>query len=114
MELKRAKELLPVLADGLDPLTGGGIVHVIWILDTKWKLLWEPQAQPEQADLYQLFAYQHKYRAVGVVLLCPQHPTAPCSPRDYTDDDGTQVLLRYFDLSHPQESLRALLGEWDN
>jgi 5-methylcytosine-specific restriction enzyme subunit McrC len=43
------------------------------ILDTKWKILGgEKNKRPSEADIYQLYAYAHRYRCPENILLFPR------------------------------------------
>ena len=48
--------------------------NTVFIMDTKWKLLSEDKANNgiSQASMYQMYAYQKKYNAQNVTLLCPK------------------------------------------
>ena len=67
------------------------------ILDTKWKRL-QPDDEDarngvKQSDIYQLYAYSHRYGAPDNVLLYPRVPNV--TPKKYSLDSGdANVCLR--------------------
>ncbi len=72
---------------------------IVLIIDTKWKRL-EPTADANwgvnQADVYQLMAYNRLYNCRHVVLLYPHHSTLP----------PTQIQKRYsIEMPNAQENL---------
>lgn len=80
----------------------------VFILDTKWKVLSDTKANYgiSQADMYQMYAYQKKYRAENITLLYPQTDTIP-STADirFRSDDGVTVKICFVDLFDVQGSL---------
>jgi 5-methylcytosine-specific restriction enzyme subunit McrC len=73
------------------------------IVDTKWKRLFEEQGgRPSRPDLYQLYAYLHRYDCQQVYLLYPK--AAGVVPRDLNargrnDSDAGTVGVRFVDLN---------------
>lgn len=82
------------------------------VLDTKWKVL---SSNPNenyrisQADMYQMYAYGHKYRAEKVALVYPLAGTAPSPAPAFTSRDGVNVEVSLFDLRDRAGSLHNLL-----
>ncbi|MDK4200296.1 McrC family protein [Pseudomonas sp. HR1] len=78
-----------------------------WILDTKWKRLQASQRdknyQLSQSDLYQLFAYGHKYRREAevpkLVLIYPCWAGLPASLPAFDFGAGVSLWVLPFDLS---------------
>jgi 5-methylcytosine-specific restriction enzyme subunit McrC len=75
-----------------------------FILDTKWKRLKRDAEDPKngvaQADMYQLFAYAHRYLSADNVLLFPRVPGV--TPKQYRlQDDELQRTIRveFIDLN---------------
>ena len=65
--------------------------NVVFILDTKWKVLSEVKVNYgiAQGDMYQMFAYQKKYGAENVTLLYPLTEQIPIDKRiEYISNDG--------------------------
>lgn len=94
------------------------------VIDTKWKQLdtdgsWRQGVRG--SDLYQLFAYAHRFNADHSILLYPW--LQGCQPRQMLVPDGRQqfVHIRFVGLNHDlgtrsgrqrlREELRGLLGE---
>lgn len=74
------------------------------IVDTKWKRLSEEEgARPSRADLYQLYAYLHRYDCQRAFLLYPQAAGVP--PRDlqalarHAGDHVGTVGMRFVNLN---------------
>ena len=92
------------------------------IIDTKWKRLSEEDGgRPPRSDLYQLYAYLHRFECQRVYLLYPQAVNVP--PRDFQalarsagDPVGT-VGVRFVDLSGKlwtREGKTALANDLDD
>ncbi len=86
----------------------------VLICDTKWKLLSKMKANYgiSQADMYQMYAYQKRYRAKSVVLLYPlcagfSNGSIP----DFESDDGVSVKVRLINLLDVQNSIHCMLRE---
>lgn len=66
----------------------GQVAHVI---DTKWKRISDriddPKQGVSQADVYQMMAYAHLYKATRLTLLYPHH-------RELGDEDGIRARFR--------------------
>jgi len=84
------------------------------VADTKWKLLGgddtsKPAHSIDQADLYQMFAYGHKYlkdqEVKEVYLIYPKtiNFNAPLPPFDY--EDGFKLFVVPYDLSPEVDAL---------
>lgn len=86
----------------------------VFVLDTKWKALSDarPNHGIAQSDMYQMFAYQKKYRAEHSTLLYPLTEDAPGGRLGYSAEDGASVRVRWVDLSCAKESLAALAEEF--
>ena len=86
----------------------------VFIMDTKWKLLSDTQANYgiSQEDMYQMFAYQKKYTSDNVTLL---YPLTDKVERDkdirYLSLDGTEIKIRFIDLFELKKSLNAIIAE---
>lgn len=73
----------------------------VFVMDTKWKLLSMTKANAgiSQADMYQMYAYQKKYRAKNITLLYPK--TAENLDENklrFKSDDGVVVNVKFVDL----------------
>ena len=87
--------------------------NIIFILDTKWKVLSEnkPNYGISQADMYQMYAYQKKYDAKSVTLLYPL--TEKVSPEqiiEFNSKDEVTVKVKFIDLFDLKQSLKALIN----
>ena len=81
---------------------------VVFIIDTKWKILSDIKANYgiSQADMYQMYAYQKKYGAENVTLLYPQTEKIPLvADIRFQSDDGVTVKVCFVDLFDVQASL---------
>ena len=80
----------------------------IFILDTKWKVLTDSKANYgiSQADMYQMYAYQKKYRAENVTLLYPQTDEIRHEGLiEFKSKDHVRVRVQFVDLFSIQESI---------
>ena len=86
----------------------------IFVMDTKWKLLTDtPQLNYgiSQSDMYQMYAYQKKYKSKNVTLLYPlSDKVNPDKDISYKSDDGVTVDVKFLDLMDIKESLRNLIS----
>jgi 5-methylcytosine-specific restriction enzyme subunit McrC len=82
------------------------------ILDTKWKLLNAKHSNlgVSQADMYQSFAYSHKYRAKDVFLLYPWTTSVNdlTTPVIYSNPNGERVSIGFVDLTNTVGSFQEL------
>ena len=88
---------------------------VIFILDTKWKILADSKANYgiSQADMYQMYAYQKKYGAENVTLLYPQTENMLRDENiEFTSQDGVTVRVRFVDLFDIQNSIDSIKSEF--
>ena len=88
----------------------------IYIMDTKWKILSSTYHNYgiSQADMYQMYAYQKKYKSENVTLLYPLTDKVKNSvPIDFVSDDGALVRVRFIDLFDVRSSLSQLVVELD-
>ena len=94
----------------------------IFIMDTKWKRLNGDAALHygiSQGDMYQMYAYYQKYRAVGsvesVTLIYPKTEST-CSPVKYTDSvTGATVNVHFIDMGTAEgsaDSVRRLMQDY--
>jgi 5-methylcytosine-specific restriction enzyme subunit McrC len=95
--------------------------ELIYILDTKWKLIYEKQTYDNdiednkkgisQSDMYQLFAYGKKYQVNKVVLIYPKWDNFNDSFNFKLDDDDLTLEVCPFELgSEDKNSLGALIN----
>ena len=87
------------------------------ILDTKWKRL-TPEMRSNygisQADMYQMYAYAHKYGESGVklpdvwVLYPLNDEMRNQKPLSFESEDGVHIHIDFIDLEHADASLMAL------
>ncbi len=86
----------------------------IFVMDTKWKLLTDtPQSNYgiSQSDMYQMYAYQKKYKSKNVTLIYPlSDKVNPDKDISYKSDDGVTVDVRFLDLMDIKESLKELVA----
>jgi len=95
--------------------------QIVNILDTKWKLIdqkalydngnEDKKAKISQADMYQMFAYGHKYLKEGKGKLVLIYPWCSKFTEEKQFDLGGGLLLDAFpfDLNNADESAKALL-----
>lgn len=87
----------------------------MFIMDTKWKLLNNnPSANYgiSQADMYQMYAYQKKYKSQNVTLLYPMtEEIDESAPISYKADDNVTVNVRFVDLFNIKESLKKIVED---
>ena len=88
---------------------------LIFIMDTKWKLLNNnPSANYgiSQADMYQMYAYQKKYKSQNVTLLYPMtEEIDESAPISYKADDNVTVNVRFVNLSDIKTSLENIFED---
>ena len=82
------------------------------ILDTKWKALNENASQNHgisQSDMYQMFAYSHRYEAPEIWLLYPlNNRVRSLAPIEYKNEDPVRVRVFFVDLEHMDQSMAEL------
>lgn len=88
------------------------------IIDTKWKRLSEEEGgRPSRSDLYQLYAYLHRYDCQRAHLLYPKAAgvqTRDLNARGRNDSDAGIVGVRFVDLNRKlwtREGKNALTNE---
>lgn len=84
----------------------------VFVMDTKWKLLsmTKSNAGISQADMYQMYAYQKKYKAKNITLLYPK--TAENLDENklrFKSDDGVVVNVKFVDL-YDKNSINKILN----
>ena len=82
------------------------------ILDTKWKLLSDPPS-PDQADMYQMYAYLNRFKVDQVHLLYPKTRNTEGGKKiDYSWGDGPDkgkiIGFRFFDLEVVENNISML------
>lgn len=85
-----------------------------FVMDTKWKVLADDKANYgiSQADMYQMYAYQNKYRSESVTLLYPLTEKAWEGQRiEFRANDGARIKVRFVDLFDLDNSLKVLIDE---
>lgn len=88
------------------------IDNAVFVMDTKWKLLSMTKANAgiSQADMYQMYAYQKKYKAKNITLLYPK--TAENLDENklrFKSDDGVVVNVKFVDL-YDKNSINNILN----
>ena len=86
----------------------------IYILDTKWKLLSNkvPSYGISQSDMYQMYAYQKRYKAKNVTLIFPKTDNID-SNKAITfknNDSDEEVNIKFVDLFNIKDDLKNLIG----
>lgn len=89
----------------------------IYILDTKWKLLSNKVSSYgiSQADMYQMYAYQKRYKAKNVTLIFPKTDSID-SNKAITfknNDSDEEVTVKFVDLFNIKDDLKNLIGHLD-
>lgn len=85
----------------------------IYIMDTKWKLLCETKSNYgiSQADMYQMYAYQKKYKAKNVTIIYPITDNVNADKViEYSSSDGAVVRIKFVDLFNVKESLLSIIN----
>ena len=85
-----------------------------FVMDTKWKVLADDRANYgiSQADMYQMYAYQNKYRSESVTLLYPLTEKVEAGQRiEFRASDGARIKVRFVDLFDLNNSLKVLIDE---
>ena len=83
----------------------------IFIIDTKWKILDRLKRNYgiSQADMYQMYAYQQKYKAEKVVLLYPKAESSPSDQKIvFESADGSSVSIQFVDLLDVKNSMKKI------
>lgn len=83
----------------------------IFIMDTKWKVLSDGKTNYgiSQADMYQMYAYQKKYRAENVTLIYPMSDKVKNMNIKFQSEDGVTVKICFIDLFQLKEALEKLI-----
>ena len=84
----------------------------VFIMDTKWKVLSDHKSNYgiSQADMYQMYAYQKKYKAEYVTMLYPETGELRSSNEiEFCADDGVTVKVQLVDLFDADASLGKIL-----
>lgn len=96
-----------------DIVVGNKVNGDIYVIDTKWKILFNDKANLgiAQSDMYQMYAYQKKYNAKTVTLLYPQgRDNIPEEKRRFDSGDGVIVDVKFIDL-YDKESIKYIVNE---
>lgn len=84
-----------------------------FIMDTKWKLLYDSPSSNygiSQSDMYQMYAYQKKYKAENVTLIYPlSDKINQNTDIIYKSDDNVIVNVKFVDLIDVKESLKKII-----
>lgn len=84
----------------------------VFVMDTKWKLLSMTKANAgiSQADMYQMYAYQKKYKAKNITLLYPKiAENLDENKLRFKSDDGVVVNVKFVDL-YDKNSINNILN----
>lgn len=87
-------------------------LHKSFVMDTKWKILSDAKANYgiSQADMYQMYAYQKKYKSESVTLLYPLTEKVEQSKDiEFLSDDGVLIKVRFVDLFNFNPSLDTII-----
>ncbi|MFG6378037.1 MAG: McrC family protein [Lachnospiraceae bacterium] len=88
---------------------------VVYIMDTKWKVLSDekPNYGISQADMYQMYAYQKKYSAVNVTLIFPLTEKISADKIiEFHSQDGVTVKVKFVDLFDIRKSLENMVSDF--
>ena len=80
----------------------------VFVFDTKWKLLSDTPANYgiSQSDMYQVYAYQKKYKSNSVTLIYPKtDAVSTTEPIRFQSDDGAIVNVMFVDLFDVHSSI---------
>ena len=84
-----------------------------YVLDTKWKLLFQESRDYgiSRADMYQMYAYHQKYENTQSVTLL--YPYTRAVPKDknisYRSEEGVCVNVRFIDPANVRQSIESCL-----
>lgn len=85
------------------------------ILDTKWKRLKadveDSKNGVRQADLYQMYAYAHRYGSADNVLLYPRVDGATAKKYHLAGEDGKVIRVEFINLNRDLRKDQAAFGE---
>lgn len=83
----------------------------VFIMDTKWKILTDGKANYgiSQSDMYQMYAYQKKYKSENVTLIYPMTEKVENKFITYKSDDGVVVRICFVDLFHLKKSIEEII-----
>ena len=84
----------------------------VFVMDTKWKVLSDVKANYgiSQADMYQMYAYQKKYKSENVTLLYPLTEKVDQGETiEFLSHDGTVINVKFVDLFNVTLSLGELI-----
>jgi 5-methylcytosine-specific restriction enzyme subunit McrC len=88
----------------------------VTIADTKWKLLCDDPSVNygiSTGDMYQMYAYQKRYRAKTILLVYPLHHdlgSIASAPPFFRTPDDSDVRIMFFNLQVPDVSAMAILA----
>ncbi len=94
---------------------GNGTAGIV-IADTKWKLLCDDPSVNygiATGDMYQMYAYQKRYRAKTILLVYPLHDalgSIASAPPFFRTPDDSDVRVVFFDLKAPEASAKDILS----
>lgn len=94
---------------------GNGTAGIV-VADTKWKLLCDDPSVNygiATGDMYQMYAYQKRYRAKTILLVYPLHEalgSIASAPPFFRTPDDSDVRVVFFDIEHPEESASHILS----
>lgn len=76
------------------------------VIDTKYKILDNQQRKLgiSQTDLYQMYAYSHKYKVKDITLLYPEQSDESIGEKSYVLDDTCTVHIRTINLNRDVRS----------
>ncbi len=86
--------------------------NAVFVMDTKWKLLNDvpPTHGISQSDMYQMYAYQKKYKAKNVTLIYPMTDVVSCTSEiSFDSGDGVIVDVKFVDLFDIKNSIKHIL-----
>ena len=93
---------------------GNGTAELV-IADTKWKLLCDDSSVNygiATGDMYQMYAYQKRYRAKTILLVYPRHKaidSIASSPPFFRTPDDSDIRILFFNLdqNNPEASKKS-------
>lgn len=94
---------------------GNGADRLV-IADTKWKLLCDDSSVNygiATGDMYQMYAYQKRYRAKTILLVYPLHGdlgSIASAPPFFRTPDDSDIRVVFFDLKAPEASAKVILS----
>lgn len=83
----------------------------IFVMDTKWKLLFKntPNYGISREDMYQMYAYSKKYSATSVTMIYPLTENSPGN-LEFRSKDEVIIKVKFVDIFDAKNSIKEILS----